>query len=155
MSETAENIIKIEESFRSKEYYCSEGYPTIGYGEKVGEKGEPLSNRTTTKPEALKFLREEIQKITIRLATSFPQAWARCNPARQAILISMVYQLGLVGVTKFTKMLEALKIGDFELAAKEMLDSKWAKQTPNRAKRHSEQMRMGSIHMYYLTNGEM
>jgi lysozyme len=67
----------------------------------------------------------------------------------------LAYQLGLTGVSQFQKMWMALSNGDFGLAAKEMLNSKWAKQTPNRAKRHVEQMERGEIIRYYLTNGEI
>ena len=36
-----------------------------------------------------------------------------------------------------------MRHGDFELAAVAMLDSKWARQTPKRAKRLAEQMKNG------------
>lgn len=35
-------LIQIEEGYREKAYYCSEGYPTIGTGHKIGPKGAPL-----------------------------------------------------------------------------------------------------------------
>ena len=38
---------------------------------------------------------------------------------------------------KFKKMKAALERGDFEAAAAEMLDSRWARQTPNRADREA------------------
>lgn len=155
MSKTAENIIKAEEGWKPRQYYCSEHYPTIGYGRKCGPQFAPLTNEITTKEKESQFIRDEIREIQSRIIAYFPKAWNNCNNARQAILISLVYQMGMSGVTKFTKMWQALSSGDFEWAAKEMLDSKWAKQTPNRAKRHSEQMRTGSIHMYYLSSGEI
>lgn len=155
MSNTAENVIKIEESYRSKPYYCSEGMPTIGYGKVVGKKGEPLPNITANKAEEDLFVREKIRELSYALMSRYSVAWNKCNQARQAILISMAYQLGLSGVSQFQKMWMALSNGDFGLAAKEMLNSKWAKQTPNRAKRHVEQMERGEIIRYYLTNGEI
>jgi lysozyme len=53
----------------------------------------------------------------------------------QRALGNMAYQLGISGLLKFSKMLEALKNGQRELASIEALDSSWAKQTPARAKR--------------------
>ena len=55
----------------------------------------------------------------------------------------MVFQLGKTGVSKFRNMWSALKDEtppNYKKAAAEMLDSRWAKQTPNRAKRMSDTM---------------
>ncbi len=156
MSKTAENVIKIEESYRSKPYYCSEQFATVGYGRKLSEqKNAPLPNITANRAEEDLFVKEKIRELSYALMSRYSVAWSKCNQARQAILISMAYQLGLTGVSQFQKMWMALSNGDFSLAAKEMLNSKWAKQTPNRAKRHVEQMERGEIIRYYLTNGEI
>ena len=47
----------------------------------------------------------------------------------------MVFQLGKSGVSKFRNMWKALQQDppDYKEAAVQMLDSRWAKQTPNRA----------------------
>ena len=45
----------------------------------------------------------------------------------------MAFQLGLKGVLNFSRMWEALKRHDYVAAADEMLDSRWAEQTPSRA----------------------
>jgi lysozyme len=151
----AEKIIKIEENYKARPYYCTAGVPTIGYGKVVGKKGEPLPNITANRTEEDLFVREKIRELSYALMSRYPSAWNKCNQARQAILISMAYQLGLTGVSKFQKMWMALSNGDFSLAAKEMLDSRWAKQTPKRAKRHAEQMERGDVIRYYLTNGQI
>jgi lysozyme len=49
--------------------------------------------------------------------------------------------MGVNGVLKFKKMWEALKRADYMEASKQMMDSTWAVQTPNRAKKLSEMMR--------------
>jgi lysozyme len=156
MSKTAENVIITEEGWSSRQYYCSEQYATIGFGRKVSDKkNTPLTNEITTKEKEIVFVREKIRELSYALMSRYHAAWNKCNQARQAILISMAYQLGLTGVSQFQKMWMALSNGDFGLAAKEMLNSKWAKQTPNRAKRHAEQMERGDVIRYYLTNGEI
>lgn len=149
----AELIIKLEESFRSKPYYCSEQFPTVGYGERVGNKNDPLPNITRTEKESLDFVRKRIADTITRLSTLQPIAWSKCNLQRQAILISMVYQLGFTGVSNFKKMWAALESNNFEEASKQMLDSLWAKQTKNRALRHSKTMKDGTLDMYYLSKG--
>lgn len=150
----AEIIIKLEEGLRLSEYHCTEGYRTIGYGEKLSNiKWEPLGDTKRTEKQALQFLRERIFEIISRLVAHKPKAWNNCNEQRQAILISMCYQLGVAGVLKFNNMWAALERNDFELASKEMLDSLWAKQTKNRALRHSKTMKDGSLDMYYISKG--
>lgn len=149
----AELIIKLEESFRSKPYYCSEQFPTVGYGERVGNKNDPLPNITRTEKESLDFVRKRIADAITRLSTMYPIAWSKCNQQRQAILISMVYQLGLTGISNFKKMWTALESNNFEEASKQMLDSLWAKQTKNRALRHAKTMKDGNLDMYYLSKG--
>ena len=52
----------------------------------------------------------------------------------EEILIEMVFQLGKNGVSKFKNMWKALAEKNYIGASYEMLDSRWAKQTPNRAK---------------------
>ena len=53
----------------------------------------------------------------------------------------MCYQLGLSGFSKFKKTIYLLETEQYEDASVEMLDSLWAKQTPNRAKELSETLR--------------
>ena len=53
----------------------------------------------------------------------------------------MVFQLGIGGVSKFKKMWEALEKGDYTEASFQMMDSRWAKQTPSRAESLSKIMR--------------
>ena len=57
------------------------------------------------------------------------------------VIIEMVFQLGVGGVGKFKKMWEALRNKDYGEASFQMMDSRWAKQTPNRAESLSKVMR--------------
>ena len=59
----------------------------------------------------------------------------------EEILIEMVFQLGKNGVSKFKNMWKALAEKNYIGASYEMLDSRWAKQTPNRAKSMAELMK--------------
>jgi lysozyme len=51
----------------------------------------------------------------------------------KCVLIEMVFQLGVGGVSKFKKMWSGLQEQDYNEASIQMLDSRWAKQTPSRA----------------------
>ena len=62
---------------------------------------------------------------------------------RKAILMDMVYQLGMNNVMKFSKMLDALKDMDYDRASAEMLDSRWHSQTPKRCELLASRMKLG------------
>lgn len=156
MSITAEKIIKLDEGWRNRQYYCSEGYVTIGWGRKVSnQKHAPLTNEIADKEKETIFVREQVRSISYQLMTRFSVAWNNCNQNQQAVLIAMCYQMGIAGVSAFKKMFMAIERKDFEMASREMLNSKWAKQTANRANRYAEIMHTGSLSRYYLTNGEI
>ena len=61
----------------------------------------------------------------------------------QLIVANMMFNLGRPRLTNFIRMRKAVNEGNFSEAKIQMLDSKWAKQVPNRAERLSE--RMGNI----------
>ena len=58
----------------------------------------------------------------------------------EEIIIEMIVQLGKTGVSKFKNMWKHLSALEYSDAASEMLDSRWAKQTPNRAQAMSSDM---------------
>lgn len=149
-------LIKTEEGFRAKPYYCTAGMPTIGYGRVVGKKGDPLPDITTTPEAESEFVEKEIKRLEFKLAGIYPSAWSRCNDARQAVLVSMAYQLGLTGLAGFRRMWAAIGESNWHEAARQALDSKWAKvDSPNRAKRQAEQLESGLWHPYYGGKNEL
>lgn len=141
----AAKILKLEEGFRDRPYYCTEGFPTVGYGRVIGKAGDPLPNITVAESEECKLLVERIER-TERAMASILEGH---NEARRAVLISMAYQLGVNGLLKFKRFLAALKDKNYDLAHDEMLDSKWARQTPARAKRHASVIESGDIGSAY------
>ena len=147
-----ENIIEREEGFRPNPYLCSEGYITIGYGTKIhklqGMKPEDFSIRVT-KESGFALLQDELIRIISGIGASrVVGIYNSLSEERKTIIISMTYQMGLVGILNFQKMWIALSEGNFEEAAKEMLDSRWAKQTQGRAERHAQVMKSDSLAAY-------
>ncbi len=131
----AGEIIKVDEGFSGIPYKCPAGYLTIGYGRNLD--ANPL-----TPSEAEILMYNDIEKIDSELKKRLPY-FAQLTPARKVVLISMAFQLGLNGLLGFRKTLAYLAIGSFEHASKEMLNSRWANQTPKRARRLAEMMRRG------------
>ncbi len=106
------------------------GFWTIGYGRLIDEqRGGRISQ-----DEAELLLENDIARVIDGLDRLVPWWNTLPAPARRA-LANMAFQLGLNGVSRFRKMLAALERQDFETAAREALDSRWATQTPNRAGR--------------------
>ena len=145
----AVEILEIEEGFREEPYYCSEGYPTIGYGLKIGTKGAPLDQYIFTMPKGVAryWLQYEVDRLCslMEMDDEISSALLMCNPVRTAVLISMAYQLGIAGLKKFKKTLNFIERGEFENAANEMLISRWSDQTPERAERMSDLMEAGEL----------
>ena len=141
------SLLNFEEGYSEKPYYCSAGYPTIGIGKRIGPKGAPLSQYqfTVSKQLAAVWLSEELQQKVADMSThaNITAAMAACNDARKAIMISMAYQMGADGLAKFTNTLKAISEKRWSDAKSGMMNSAWAKQTPNRANRHATQMLTG------------
>ncbi len=123
--------IKVDEGFRGTVYKCSLGHDTIGYGTKL-----PLSKKEA---ELLAQLRldEKIEGLNSRLD------WLNDQPKEvKEILYEMAYQMGVTKLMSFKNTLSYIQKKEYFLASEEMLDSKWALQTPNRANLLSAQMMM-------------
>ena len=122
--------IKESEGFRSSVYKCTAGHDTIGYG-------FAIKDLHLTKDDCDMILERKIAELKIRVNNKFPFL-ADLPEAVQDVVIECCYQLGVSGFSNFKKTIEYLMQKDFENAAIEMLDSRWAKQTPNRAKKLSD-----------------
>ena len=128
--------IKHHEGFVEHVYDDSLGIPTIGYGFAIKDLilQEDLCDE---------ILLRKLRILGRSVMGKFPFFDSLPSDCKD-VLMEMCYQLGVTGVSKFKKALKAMEDGDWEKAADEMLDSKWAKQTPNRAKEMSDIIR--SLH---------
>lgn len=145
-------LLEHEEGYRSKPYYCSEKFPTVGIGQKIGPKNANLDlyQFTVSRDVAYVWLGETVEKLQGQLSSSSATmlAWKNLNQARRDILTSMAYQMGFDGVCKFKKMIAAAERSDFSEMSRQALDSRWAKQTPRRANRHAEVIKTGTWEAY-------
>ena len=119
-------------------YKDSLGYDTIGVGRLVDKrKGGGI-----TPEESAYLLNNDIDRKYTELLRRLP--WAvKLDEARLGVLVNMAFQLGVVGLLGFKNTLAMIEAGNYTAAAAGILQSLWAKQTPARAKRLSEQMRTG------------
>tara|TARA_R110000824_G_scaffold178361_12_gene358039 strand:+ start:1434 stop:1844 length:411 start_codon:yes stop_codon:yes gene_type:complete len=125
--------IKKHEGFREKVYKCSLGYPTIGYG-------FAIKDLVLDKDIADQILMRKVYDLVCKIQNKFK--WFDGLPQEaQDVVANMCYQLGVTGFSKFKKTIALLKAHKFKKASVEMLDSKWALQTPNRAEELSHILR--------------
>lgn len=122
------------EGFRSKPYRDTEGVLTIGYGTNLDE--------GISEAEAYFLMCHRLTKCEADARASIP-TFRSLSPLRQEVLVEMRYNLGLGGVLGFRKMISCLRARDFDGAAREMLDSLWARQVGQRAQTLAERMRRG------------
>ena len=122
--------LKESEGFRARVYKCTEGYDTIGYG-------FAIKDLVMDEDIATMILERKVGDLKLRVHNKFP--FITDLPEQvQDVVIEMCYQMGLSGFSKFKKTIQFLRLNEFENAGIEMLDSRWAKQTPNRAKKLSD-----------------
>ena len=122
-----------------KIYKDSLGYATIGYGHLVRPDEQWEEGKEYSKEELEHVFKNDFNNA-VDQATGLMNGISLDDKARE-VIIEMVFQLGVGGVGKFKKMWEALRNGDYAEASVQMLDSRWAKQTPNRAESLSSVMR--------------
>ena len=129
MKNLIENI-KESEGFVEHVYNDSLGIPTIGFG-------FAIKDLILDEDIAEQILVRKVKKLVDRVDKKFD--WFNLADDRvKEVIVEMCYQLGLAGFSKFKKTISYIEKKNYYEASKEMLDSKWAKQTPNRAKKLSK-----------------
>lgn len=124
-----------DEGLRLKPYKCTAGKTTIGVGRNLDDVG-------ITKEEALILLRNDIERCKKDLDKNIPW-WKNLTDNRQNALINMTFNLGINGLLGFKNTLELIRTGQYDKAANNALQSKWAEQVKDRAKRIAEAIRKG------------
>ncbi len=111
------------------------GYWTIGVGRMIdARKGGGL------RPDEIAYLlNNDIISRREALKAALP-FFVELSSARQGVLINMAFNMGVANLLKFKQMLAAVEAKHWGIAAKEMLDSNWARQVPKRAVRLASQM---------------
>ena len=127
--------LKIHEGFRSTVYTCSGGKKTVGYGRNLQDIG-------ISEEEAEMLLKNDIYEATNQLLNAFP-FMATFSDVRISAMINFTFNVGIGTVRKFSNTIEYLKNKDWDAAADEMMDSKWAEQVGDRAIQITEQIRTG------------
>ncbi|WP_296059597.1 glycoside hydrolase family protein [uncultured Amphritea sp.] len=128
--------LKIDEGFRGKPYRCTAGKLTIGFGRNLDDVGVSVA-------EAEMMLSEDLKEAVPQLE-ALPH-YRMLNDVRQNVLCNMAFNLGIPRLMMFKNMWSALAHRNYETAAAEMLNSRWARQVGERAERLAKEMRTGEF----------
>lgn len=123
------------EGYRQFPYRDTVGKLTIGFGRNLDDVG-------ILREEAQAMLMNDIDAAERGLRERYDW-FADLDPVRQAVLVNLAFNLGIVGLSGFRNTLAMVASGDYEGAATGMLHSKWAGQVGNRAKELATQMLTG------------
>tara|TARA_E500000318_G_scaffold107581_1_gene117104 strand:+ start:805 stop:1176 length:372 start_codon:yes stop_codon:yes gene_type:complete len=115
---------------------CPAGYETVGVGRNIAESGLGLSE-----DEIDYLLKNDIKRCKQELTAL---SWfTDLDSVRQDALINLCFNLGMTRLMGFKNAMAAMAEGNYEKAADEFMDSKWATQVGSRADEVTEMVRTG------------
>jgi lysozyme len=134
MTELIEQL-KRHEGIKLTPYKCTSDKLTIGVGRNLEDVG-------ISEEEAEMLLQNDIQRAVTQLKERFP--WTlELDEVRFAALINFTFNVGIGTVSKFVNAMALLKAKNYDMAADEFLQSRWAEQVGQRAVEVTEQIRTG------------
>tara|TARA_R110002072_G_scaffold6235_2_gene37216 strand:+ start:2075 stop:2560 length:486 start_codon:yes stop_codon:yes gene_type:complete len=128
-------------------YLCTELHATVGIGHKIldtdpekeleiyGVNWEEVPDDQRITEDRCYILFQEDVQIAIGGCMNIYNNWDELPQEMQHVLVNMAFQMGQRGLSNFKNMKAAIEEQDFAKAAVEMMDSRWASQTPERAER--------------------
>ena len=129
--------LKRHEGVKSHAYKCTANMITVGVGRNIDENGGiGLSD-----DEINYLLENDIRRCKQELIAL---SWfTDLDSVRQDALVNLCFNLGLTRLMGFKNAMAAMAEGDYERAADEFYDSRWAKQVKSRADEVCEMIRTG------------
>ena len=129
--------LKIDEGVKYEIYLDHLGYPTFGIGHLIveadEEHGKPVGTPITE--ERVNAVFDSDVAIYISEAKKvFPNLETLPSEA-QEVIVNMTFNMGAPRLSTFKKFIAGVHANDWNTAAVEMMDSRWAKQVGNRAVR--------------------
>ncbi|ARB05911.1 hypothetical protein fHeYen901_138 [Yersinia phage fHe-Yen9-01] len=156
-------MLRYDEGLKLEVYFDTEGYPTVGVGHLLTkvhnlmtgisildkELGRSTQGRITTEDAEYLFSKDvEKAKAGIKSNTVLNDLYLSLDSIRQMALVNMVFQMGVAGVAGFNNSIKLLKAKQWDQAALNLAQSRWFKQTPNRAKRVIDVFKTGTMNAY-------
>ena len=152
-----EELVK-HEGLRLQVYQDTLGIDTIGIGRNLKDRGiskeeldeldiptiDHVYEYGITEADAMLLAENDVQIVEEELLRAHPCV-EDLDAVRQLVLVDMAFNMGVPRLCKFKKMWAAVHENKFDIAAKEMLDSRWANQVKSRSVKLANAMHNGSF----------
>ena len=132
MYENIKEMLIKNEGLVLQVYKDSLGYDTIGVGRCLDKNG-------ISEDEAMYLLENDIQRVVDNLDKMW-EVWRSFPIPAQEVCVDMAFQMGIAGFMNFRQTRALMEMGCWLEASEEVLRSKYAVQTPNRAARNSRKL---------------
>ena len=133
------------EGMRLDVYKDTLGINTIGIGRNLDYPSiEYVYSDGITEADAVYLAQNDVQIVEEELVRAHPCV-EELDAVRQLVLVDMAFNLGVPRLSKFKKMWAAIHENKFDVAAKEMLDSRWANQVKSRSTKLAHAMHHGEF----------
>ena len=135
---TLQDEIANDEGVVYETYHCSLGHLTGGIGHLITEWVEEFYEQpigTKVPNEQVNDWFEKDIKVKINDCKIIFDNFDNLPEEAQLVIANMCFQLGRPRLSKFKNFIAAVKDEDWQRAGDEMQDSRWYKQTTNRADR--------------------
>ena len=130
--------IEADEGCKYETYHCSEGHLTGGIGHLITEWDEEIYAGpigTSIPEEQVQEWFEKDVQTAINDCQNIFNKFDSLPEDIQHVLINMAFQLGGPRLRKFKKLIASVEMEDYREMSLEMEESRWFKQTTNRAQR--------------------
>ena len=152
------NKLIAHEGLRLQVYQDTLGIDTIGIGRNLEDRGitdeeldwmdmpsmDAVYEHGISEADAMYLAQNDVQIVEEELLRAHPCV-EDLDAVRQLVVMDMAFNMGVPRLCKFKKMWNAIHEKKFDLAAKEMLDSRWATQVKSRAVKLSNAMHNGEF----------
>lgn len=148
--------LTFNEGLRTRRYYDSRGFPTVGIGfnltragaraaiEAVGADFDRIkSGRDSLTQSQVAALLASDARTAIEAARSLFPDFDTYDPARELILADLAFNLGEAKLANFKRFISAVKASDWDEAAAALRKSRWFSEVGKRAIRDVEAIRTG------------
>ena len=129
--------LKIDEGVKYEIYNDHLGYATFGIGHLIVEGDEEHG-----KPVGTPISKERVDDVFDKDVMTFVREAEKVFPklldlpeTAQQVIVNMAFNMGAPRLSKFKKFIAGVNSGDWNTAAIEMMDSRWATQVGARATR--------------------
>ena len=130
--------IEADEGCKYETYHCREGHLTGGIGHLITEWDEEIYagpvGTSISEEQVQEWFEKDVQ-TAIKDCQDIFNDFDSLPEDIQHVLINMSFQLGKPRLSKFKRMIAAVHDEDYREMALQMEDSRWFKQTTNRAQR--------------------